>query len=98
MITMQSRQRTISSNPMCDVIGTLAQQALIAEVTLTPKPGLVDARNTGAHTDLTVDLMVRSAICLGLIFHKWPRQRNNTPCRFGCVKKLACSDVTQKSR
>lgn len=79
MITMQSRQRTISSNPMCDVIGTLAQQALIAEVTLTPKPGLVDARNTGAHTDLTVDLMVRSAICLGPYFSQMAAAAEQQP-------------------
>lgn len=39
----------------------LAVDALKQEVGLTPKPGLVDARGSGAHTDLSLDLMVRSA-------------------------------------
>src|SRR5690349_19083732 len=35
--------------------------ALIDEVTLTPKPGLVDTRGRGAHSDLSWLLMVHSA-------------------------------------
>ncbi|WP_417760973.1 triphosphoribosyl-dephospho-CoA synthase [Shewanella sp.] len=65
---MQSSQRVISSNPWCDAIGEYAKQALIAEVNLTPKPGLVDNRNTGSHTDLSVELMVQSATCLAPYF------------------------------
>jgi triphosphoribosyl-dephospho-CoA synthase len=42
-------------------LAALATQALIAEVELTPKPGLVDRRGSGAHTDLSLDLMRRSA-------------------------------------
>lgn len=45
-------------------LGQLAKDALIEEVLLAPKPGLVDSYNTGSHNDLTVDLMVRSATCL----------------------------------
>lgn len=41
--------------------GVAAVQSLIEEVELTPKPGLVDMANTGAHQDLTVDLMKKSA-------------------------------------
>jgi triphosphoribosyl-dephospho-CoA synthase len=43
------------------LLGALARQALIAEAELTPKPGLVDRRGPGAHTDLSLDLMRRSA-------------------------------------
>jgi triphosphoribosyl-dephospho-CoA synthase len=39
----------------------LARQALIAEAELTPKPGLVDRRGAGAHTDLSLGIMRRSA-------------------------------------
>lgn len=39
----------------------LARQALIAEAELTPKPGLVDRRGAGAHTDLSLAIMQRSA-------------------------------------
>lgn len=42
-------------------IGELAGWALATEVMLSPKPGLVDQLNTGSHSDLTVDLMLRSA-------------------------------------
>ena len=39
----------------------IAKQALTAEAELTPKPGLVDRRGSGAHTDLSLDLMRHSA-------------------------------------
>lgn len=42
-------------------IAALARQALVAEAELTPKPGLVDRRGSGAHNDLSLELMVRSA-------------------------------------
>jgi triphosphoribosyl-dephospho-CoA synthase len=49
-------------------LGALAFQALIAEAELTPKPGLVDRRGSGAHTDLSLDLMRRSATALEPFF------------------------------
>jgi triphosphoribosyl-dephospho-CoA synthase len=45
-----------------------AVQALIAEAELTPKPALVDRRGNGAHDDLTLELLVRSAQALGATF------------------------------
>lgn len=45
-------------------LADLCVQALIDEVTLTPKPGLVDIRHRGAHHDLNWPLMCRSAIAL----------------------------------
>jgi triphosphoribosyl-dephospho-CoA synthase len=42
-------------------LAATAKQALIAEAELTPKPGLVDRRGSGAHTDLSLDRMRRSA-------------------------------------
>ncbi len=38
-----------------------AKQALVAEAELTPKPGLVDRRGSGAHKDLSLVRMRRSA-------------------------------------
>jgi triphosphoribosyl-dephospho-CoA synthase len=49
---------------LCALLGTLARQALIAEAELTPKPGLVDRRGSGSHTDLSLDLMERSAFAI----------------------------------
>jgi triphosphoribosyl-dephospho-CoA synthase len=45
-------------------LAELATQALIAEAELTPKPGLVDRRGPGAHTDLSLELLRRSATTL----------------------------------
>ena len=45
-------------------LGRLACQALIAEAELTPKPGLVDRRGAGAHADLSLSIMKRSAFAI----------------------------------
>ena len=45
-------------------LARLARQALIAEAELTPKPGLVDRRGAGAHTDLSLAIMERSALAI----------------------------------
>jgi triphosphoribosyl-dephospho-CoA synthase len=42
----------------------LVVDALLDEAQLTPKPGLVDRRGNGVHTDLTLNLMCRSALAL----------------------------------
>src|SRR5271156_1316298 len=49
-------------------LARLARQALVAEAELTPKPGLVDRRGTGAHSDLSLDLMRRSAAAIAPFF------------------------------
>jgi triphosphoribosyl-dephospho-CoA synthase len=43
---------------------------LIAEAELTPKPGLVDRRGVGAHTDLSLDIMRRSAVAIEPYFRR----------------------------
>jgi triphosphoribosyl-dephospho-CoA synthase len=45
-------------------LAALAVRALVEETELTPKPALVDGRGPGAHTDLSLALMRRSACCL----------------------------------
>lgn len=45
-------------------LAALAHQALLDEVSLSPKPGLVDERNSGAHTDMDLALFRRSADAL----------------------------------
>jgi triphosphoribosyl-dephospho-CoA synthase len=47
-----------------DHLAALATQSLIAEAELTPKPGLVDQRGSGAHNDLSLKVMTKSAIVL----------------------------------
>ncbi|HTF61079.1 MAG TPA: triphosphoribosyl-dephospho-CoA synthase, partial [Edaphobacter sp.] len=46
----------------------LAWQSLIAEAELTPKPGLIDCRGSGSHSDLSLDLMRRSADAIAPYF------------------------------
>ena len=45
-------------------IGKKAREALEREVLLTPKPGLVDAANSGAHKDMDKGTFLRSAAAL----------------------------------
>jgi triphosphoribosyl-dephospho-CoA synthase len=45
-------------------LASLAREALIAEAELTPKPGLVDRRGSGAHHDLSLALMRQSATAI----------------------------------
>jgi triphosphoribosyl-dephospho-CoA synthase len=45
-----------------------AVRALIEEANLTPKPGLVDARDSGAHPDMNLEMLYRSACSLRATF------------------------------
>lgn len=49
-------------------VEALAIQALLYEVAATPKPGLVDSANTGAHRDMDIFTFIRSAAALGPAF------------------------------
>ncbi|WP_460483820.1 triphosphoribosyl-dephospho-CoA synthase, partial [Cupriavidus yeoncheonensis] len=50
------------------MLAGLAVDAIVEEARLSPKPGLVDSRGSGAHADLTLALMLRSAQALGPAF------------------------------
>ncbi|MGF6232645.1 triphosphoribosyl-dephospho-CoA synthase [Inquilinus ginsengisoli] len=47
-----------------DILADLAAWALVEEAELTPKPGLVDRRGSGAHRDLDLETLRRSAQAL----------------------------------
>src|SRR3984957_4906230 len=49
-------------------LAELDWQSLIAEAELTPKPGLVDGRSSGSNSDLSLDLMRRSADAIAPYF------------------------------
>ena len=51
-------------------LADLAVASLIEEVSLTPKPGLVDKQDQGSHDDLTFSMMVQSANCLHETFYE----------------------------
>ncbi|ABD90114.1 triphosphoribosyl-dephospho-CoA synthase [Rhodopseudomonas palustris] len=72
----RSREESSFSAPIYALptrIATLAVQSMIAEASLTPKPGLVDARGPGAHADLDIALMHRSARSLFPCFRDMAR-------------------------
>ncbi|WP_215796641.1 triphosphoribosyl-dephospho-CoA synthase CitG [Paludibacterium yongneupense] len=46
-------------------LGFWAREALEREVNLTPKPGLVDRRNSGAHRDMDLESFLASAQAIG---------------------------------
>ena len=54
-------------------IGECAQQALLFEALTTPKPGLVDCRNTGAHRDMDLFSFAASACTLRPFFDECVR-------------------------
>jgi triphosphoribosyl-dephospho-CoA synthase len=54
-------QDTVHDTERSKRLASLAREALIAEAELTPKPGLVDRRGSGAHHDLSLELMRQSA-------------------------------------
>ncbi len=45
-------------------LGDAAVRALVEEADLTPKPGLVDKRGSGAHADMNLEMLLRSAYSL----------------------------------
>lgn len=49
---------------ICEAIGEQAAASLLAEVWTTPKPGLVDRNNNGAHTDMNLAMFEASAAAL----------------------------------
>ncbi len=51
-------------------VADLAVLSLLEEVCITPKPGLVDRRNTGSHTDMDLDTFYTSANALWPYFAK----------------------------
>lgn len=50
-----------ASDDFSKKFGALAYRAMLAEVNLTPKPGLVDCVNCGAHQDMTLQDFYHSA-------------------------------------
>lgn len=54
-------------------LAALACQSLLDEARLSPKPGLVDSRGSGAHRDLTLALLCRSAHALQPAFFAMAR-------------------------
>ena len=56
--------REQESEILSDIIGRLALESMLVEVSATPKPGLVDRNNSGAHRDMGFFTFLKSAASL----------------------------------
>lgn len=63
---MTSRRETLARR-----MGDLATESILFEVILTPKPGLVDAKDPGSHSDMDIFTFVRSAVSLSHGFQEF---------------------------
>lgn len=72
-------------------VGSLAVQSLLDEVATTPKPGLVDRRNNGSHSDMDIFTFQASASALAPYFYKCVKIGQNT-------KHLAAEDTFYELR
>ena len=73
---LEMRNEKIISNSSfftSNLIGTLALEAMLVEVSVTPKPGLVDRNNSGAHRDMGFFTFIKSAAALRDSFEEFAR-------------------------
>lgn len=70
-------------------LARFAVAALVAEAQLTPKPALVDRRGSGAHRDLTLATMLRSAHALEPTFAELARVSRRREASAGLRAELA---------
>ena len=55
-----SKTQKIASDECAKVISNIASYCLKAELSTTPKPGLVDKKNNGSHDDMNFELFLKS--------------------------------------
>jgi len=67
--TLACRELPPARHARAEHLADRAVQALVAEAMLTPKPALVDQRGPGAHPDLNLGSLLRSAHSLRASFH-----------------------------
>ncbi|MGM0123087.1 triphosphoribosyl-dephospho-CoA synthase [Enterococcus sp. AZ194] len=58
------------SQSICWELAKSVETSLIEEVSLTPKPGLVDRKNNGSHEDMNYTLFIKSARTLTPFFYE----------------------------
>jgi triphosphoribosyl-dephospho-CoA synthase len=72
-------------------LSDVAVEALKVEATLTPKPGLVDRRGPGAHGDMNLEMLIRSADSLRPAFAAIARAAFQT--RENCALRQTLSEL-----
>jgi len=95
LAAIRARTRDILADFAAGHLSALARQALEDEVDLTPKPGLVDRRNSGSHTDMDSFTFMSSAASLYPYFEACTRAGRKTadgpaPETFAALRPLGC--------
>jgi triphosphoribosyl-dephospho-CoA synthase len=67
----RSARETVHQANTAGPIAEYAEQALLTELMLTPKPGLVDQRNCGAHYDMDMQTFLASASAIAEWFPRF---------------------------
>lgn len=75
-------------------IAELAVRSLLYEVSVSPKPGLVDRFNNGSHKDMNFYTFLNSAAALWPYFHECARMGLD----YGFMENAALQDLFQKLR
>ena len=65
---LEEMERQKLTNPLLKTISSYAEKALLYEVSLTPKPGLVDRYSNGAHHDMDFYTFLDSIVSLAPFF------------------------------
>ncbi|MEG1972328.1 MAG: triphosphoribosyl-dephospho-CoA synthase, partial [Oscillospiraceae bacterium] len=63
----------MESTKLINLIGSSCEEALAAEVSATPKPGLVDKNNSGAHRDMDFTTFMDSISAISPAFFEFAR-------------------------
>ena len=70
-MAMRMTRMTTTMTSKAAKIGDLALESLLVEVSVTPKPGLVDRNNSGAHSDMGFFTFMKSAASLRSCFEEF---------------------------
>lgn len=96
LAAVQAETQSLLRAFCAETLSALAVQALYDEVHVTPKAGLVDERNTGAHRDMDIRLFETSAEALRPFFSEfvWAGANRETLQKIGLRAECAMLDAT----
>lgn len=78
-----------TSQSICWELAKRVENALIDEVSLTPKPGLVDRKTNGSHEDMNYALFIKSARTLTPYFYEMAQAAWKSPINRGLRETIA---------
>jgi triphosphoribosyl-dephospho-CoA synthase len=85
----------VSADILCENIARLALKSLLYEVSVTPKPGLVDRYNSGAHQDMDFFTFMASGASLSFYFYHCAVKGSEYVGRDACKLFLALRGIGQ---